>query len=113
MNLGLTLDNTDITNEELEDYKLSAYGSFARPFTKRAGLNNAIDETLKECDFKFKDRYTSYLRDVKNTTLSDIKTLMKKYSEVLISGKITSGTSEVGFSGSEELFDEVVSDIVR
>lgn len=111
--ISAMLDNTDITNEELEDYKLSAYASFATPFTKRAGLNNAIDEILKECDFKFKDRYMSYLRDVKNTTLDDIKTLMKKYSEVLISGKITSGTSEAGFLGSEELFNEVVRDLVR
>ena len=107
------LDEVNITDESLIDYKLNAYSYFAYPTTKLDAALSVIDETLSKWDEKFGERNLRYMREVKDTKLEDMIELKESYKKLVENGKrITIGNKDV-IDANKDLFDEIIYDYIK
>ena len=107
------LSDLKINAEDFEDYKLNAYANFSYPLTKFESAMIAIEETLTRTKIKRPDRFVTYMRDIKNTTIEDLEEPYELIEKIAQEGKyLTAGNREL-IESNKEMFDEIIYDFVK
>lgn len=112
-NLPSLMKGIKLTDEELDDYKLSAYADFAYPMTKLGAAQTAVAEAFSKVDEKRPDRFVRYMREIKDMTLDDIKEFGKVFDEMIKRGIQVSVGSKEAIEENANMFDEIIYDYVR
>ena len=111
--LPTLIKNLKVTEEELEDYKLSAYSRFAYPLTKRKAAATAINEILSKCNEKRPERYVRYMKEIKSMELGDLDKLSELYEEIVKENNIVAAGNKISIENNKNMFDEIVYDFVN
>lgn len=106
------LHNLNITNEELEDYKLNAYAKFSYPLTKLGAATTAVSEILENWTEKRPERFIKYMKDIKNTSIEDIEMLKNSIKTLIDKGYIVSISGSNTIEKNIDIFDEIIYDYI-
>lgn len=104
------LKNIKLTNDELEDYKLSAYASFSYPLTKLGASTIAINEAFENWTEKRPERFIKYMQDIKNTNMEDVEELKKNITTLIEKGTVLTFGGADAIEKNIDLFDEIIYD---
>lgn len=107
------LRNINMSEDDLDNYKLNAYSKFAYPLTKYNAAMIAIEETITKTKVKRPDRYVGYMKEIKALTTSDLEDMYQIADELIDKGKyITAGNREQ-IENNKDMFDEIIYDYVQ
>ena len=102
-----------LSEEELDDYKLSAYSKFAYPLTKIQAATTAVSEVLTRTDDTRSNRYIRYMKEIKSMKLEDLNELASIYDKMVKGGvKVTVGGREA-IEMNADLFDDIIYDYIK
>lgn len=102
-----------LSEEELDDYKLSAYSRFAYPLTKIQAASIAVDEVLTRTDDTRPNRFVRYMKEIKDMKLEDINELATIYDKIVKEGvRVTVGGREE-IEMNADLFDDIIYDYIK
>ena len=104
------LKNIKISEDEFEDYKISAYANFSYPLTKLGAATIAIDEILQKCNEKRPERFLKYMKQIKNAQLSDFNELKKRFTIIIEKGVKVSVGSKEQIDSAKEIFNDIIYD---
>ena len=102
-----------LTEEELDDYKLNAYSSFAYPLTKIDSAIIAVNEILNKTTENRSNRYIRYMKEIKDMKVEDIKELAKDYTKLVKDGFCVTVGGREAIEMNADYFDEVIYDYVK
>lgn len=100
-------DNLNLTEEELENYKLNAYSKISYPKTKLSLANIALTQILTKDDENDASRYARYMREIKEMTLDDVKNLSRYVHMIFESPIYTSVGNDKKINDAKDYFDVI------
>lgn len=107
------LRHINMSEDDLDNYKLNAYSKFAYPLTKYNAAMIAIEETITKTKIKRPDRYVGYMKEIKALTTNDLEDMYQIVDELIDKGKyITAGNREQ-IENNKDMFDEIIYDYVQ
>ena len=107
------LRSINMSEDDLDNYKLNAYSRFAYPLTKYNAAMIAIEETITKTKVKRPDRYVGYMKEIKALTTNDLEDMYQIVDELIDKGKyITAGNREQ-IENNKDMFDEIIYDYVQ
>ena len=107
------IKNIKLNDEELTDFKLSAYASFSYPLTKFEAARTAIYETFAKVNEKRPDRYVRYMREIKEATKEDINAMCAVFDKMVSDGIYVTVGSKEQIEANADLFDEIIYDYIK
>lgn len=107
------LRHINMSDDDLDNYKLNAYSKFAYPLTKFNAALTAIEETLTKTKVKRPDRYVGYMKEIKALTTNDLEDMYQLVDELIDKGKYVTAGNRDQIENNKDMFDEIIYDYVQ
>ena len=107
------IKSLNISDDEIEDYKLNSYSKFSYPLTKFEAAEIAVNETFTKVSEKRAARYVRYQKEIKDFDKDDIYKLSKLYDNLVLDKIFVTAGSKEEIENNKNMFEEIIYDYIK